>query len=392
MGKYTQINDGVKRVWDVERIWKLAEELPEIEIPIEEINGLDEVTWFSPDTLPTVRTITDHCNRINNCDLDYAIILTETNCVFDGMHRLARQFLDGKTRVLVKKFDVNPEPDETTCVTNEIDSTKSLVTKNILVNGLRKMGIEEGDTLLVHSSLSSLGWVCGGAQAVIEALMEVTGIDGNIVMPAHSSDWSDPTQWENPAVPEEWHQIIFDNMPAFNPDATPTRGVGIIPELFRTFPGVMRSNHPQVSFSAWGKLKEKIIKKHPLTPQFGEESPLGTLYNLDDVKVLMLGTGYDTCTSFHLGEVLSENIGKVKMGSSIMENGLRTWKWFEDYLYDSQDFSIIGEEFEQKNKINTNKIGNAQCSLYSMKDAVDFSKKWLLKNRKYKDKIRCSFL
>lgn len=77
---------------------------------------------------------------------------------------------------------------------NIIDKTKMPITKKSLLEDLKGLGIEKGDTLLVHSSLSSLGWVCGGAQSVIMALIEAVGKEGTIVMPTHSGDWSDPVE------------------------------------------------------------------------------------------------------------------------------------------------------------------------------------------------------
>jgi hypothetical protein len=112
-GRYVQVNDGVRRVWNVERIWRLAEALPAVEIAVDEIRGPDEVTWFSETQQPTVRSVVDHCRRILQCDLSFPVILTQDNCVFDGMHRLARHILDGRTTIQVKSFAVNPEPDET---------------------------------------------------------------------------------------------------------------------------------------------------------------------------------------------------------------------------------------------------------------------------------------
>ena len=82
-----------------------------------------------------------------------------------------------------------------------VDKTKTLATVDSLQTDFKALGIETGMVLLVHSSLSALGWVCGGAVAVIIALQKVLGETGTLVMPTHSTDLSDPSQWENPSVP-----------------------------------------------------------------------------------------------------------------------------------------------------------------------------------------------
>lgn len=87
---------------------------------------------------------------------------------------------------------------------------------------------------MVHSSLSRIGWVTGGAVALIQALMDLITKKGNIMMPAYSSDYSDPTYWSNPPVPKEWIEDIKENMPAFKKDITPTRGVNIPAFLLRS--------------------------------------------------------------------------------------------------------------------------------------------------------------
>lgn len=110
--KYAQGNDELRHIWDVERIWKLAEDLEEIEISIDQIVGLDSVTWFHEGgDSPTVRSVAAHAKRIMQADTGYPPILTEDYRVFDGMHRIARHLLDGKKNIMVKRFVKNPEPD-----------------------------------------------------------------------------------------------------------------------------------------------------------------------------------------------------------------------------------------------------------------------------------------
>jgi aminoglycoside 3-N-acetyltransferase len=267
-----------------------------------------------------------------------------------------------------------------------IELTRYPNTVNSIYNDLKKLGIYEGDIVLVHSSLSSIGWVCGGTQAVIMALLKSIGSGGTLVMPTQSASISDPEEWENPPVPHDWIYDIYENMPAFDPMVTPTEGMGKIPELFRTIPNTIRSNHPQVSFSANGKLAKQITENHELTPGFGMNSPLGKMYELN-AKVLLLGVGYSSCTSFHLAESLNPQMAKKRMGTSIMDDGVRVWKWFEDFNYDCDDFDIIGREFEKEYDISTGMVGNAKCKLFDMRSGVDFAKDWLAENRFKNKKI-----
>lgn len=263
---------------------------------------------------------------------------------------------------------------------NIITATKTPNTVDTLYDDLMRIGINTNDTVLVHSSIASLGWVCGGPQAVISTLIKAVGNNGTLVMPAHSGDWSDPANWGNPAVPQEWMQTIYDNIPAFDPKISPTRGMGRIAELFRTVPNTVRSNHPLVSFCANGKEAMIITENHPLTPQLGLESPLGKMYTLN-TKVLLLGVGYESCTSYHLAETLIDIMPKERVGAAILEDGKRCWKWFDDYEYDSEDFALIGKEFEEIHSVRKGKVGNAECRLFDMKAGVDFARTWLLEHR-----------
>lgn len=262
-----------------------------------------------------------------------------------------------------------------------VQKTPILRTRQSLTKELKQLGLDKGMVVIVHSSLSSLGWVCGGPVAVIQALMDVITFSGTIVMPTQSTDYSDPALWSNPPVPQEWWPIIRETMPAYEPNITPTRGVGIIAETFRKWPGVLRSSHPALSFGAWGKYAEKIIKDHSLDNGLGENSPLARIYDLDG-WVLLLGVGYDRNTSFHLAEYRAPGARPFKAGAPILENGKRVWKEYSDIEFEAEVFPEIGIELERAGKVIKGLVGSAEAKFFKQRDAVDFAQEWLMKKRK----------
>ncbi len=253
-----------------------------------------------------------------------------------------------------------------------IDRSKRPFTRILLADQFRQLGIKPGHCLLLHSSLSQIGYVPGGAVAVIQALMDVLTPEGTLIMPTHTSDNSDPSGWQNPPIPEAWHQIVRDNTPAYDPLRTPTRGMGAIPELFRTWPNVFRSSHPQVSFAAWGKEAQMITAVHALNAGLGEASPLARIYELDG-QVLLLGVGYDRNTSFHLAEHRAECRPKAAYSTAVLHDGRRVWKTYQDIDIDDEDFSEIGAEMEKQLPITIGMVGHATCRLFSQVTAVDFA-------------------
>ena len=255
---------------------------------------------------------------------------------------------------------------------------RKIVLKQDIIEALGKVGVMQGQNIMVHTSLSSLGFVCGGAQVVIEALLECVGEDGTIMMPTQSWKNLDPeagVHWEEP---KEWWQTIRDNWPAYDKNITPTNTMGAVAEMFRQWPGALRSDHPARSVAAYGKNARYFTENHDLSNIFGEGSPIGKLYELDGY-VLLIGVGYDKNTSIHLADVRATYPGKhmTKESSAIKEDGKRVWKTYETLYVDGEDFEKIGQSFEQSCQVKRQSLGNGTLTFMKQRELVDFAVKWI---------------
>lgn len=260
---------------------------------------------------------------------------------------------------------------------------RKIVLKQDILSALSEVGVCNGQTIMVHTSLSSLGFVCGGAQVIIEALLETVGTEGTIMMPTQSWKNLDPATGVHWEEPENWWQLIRENWPAYNKDITPTNTMGAVAEMFRKWPGTLRSDHPARSVAAWGKHAEYLTAAHDLSNIFGDGSPIGKLYELDGL-VLLIGVGYDKNTSLHLADVRANYPGKYNSTeySAVLEDGKRVWKQYETLFVDGEDFNEIGAAFENTCSVRKVALGNGTITLMKQRELVDFAVTWIEQNRK----------
>lgn len=246
-------------------------------------------------------------------------------------------------------------------------------------------GLQPGQTVIMHSALSSLGWVVGGPVAVIQALLRVVGTSGTLMMPTQTWQNLDPASgvYQAEGIPEVWYPIIREQLPAYDPAITPSIGMGLIAELFRTWPGARRSNHPTRSFAALGPRAELLIAEHPLTDVFGPASPLGQLYDLDG-HILIIGLDHGSNTSLHLAEHLATYPGKryVQESSAVVVNGMREWiTYLSPDLMQDGDFAALGDAYEVEHGIPRQTVGTATVRFLKQRPLVDWAVAWLERNR-----------
>jgi len=157
-------------------------------------------------------------------------------------------------------------------------------TKESLARDLRAIGVEEGDVMFFHSSLRSLGWVEGGAEAVVEAFLEAVGPEGLVVVPTLTFTFA--------------HGDLARF--AFDPKETPSR-VGKITDTLWRRPNAFRSAHPTHSIAGIGRRAEELVQGHDRTSTFGKDGPYRRYVDWG-AKIMFLGVDMRCNTTLHAVE------------------------------------------------------------------------------------------
>lgn len=250
---------------------------------------------------------------------------------------------------------------------------RRLETEESLIRDLSALGIQSGEVLVVHSSLSSIGWVLGGAPTVVWSLLASLGDNGTLAMPAATPLCGDPGTWKDPRLSEDLLEVARRNLPVFDRHTTPT-SLGAIPESFRTWPGTLRSSHPLESVCARGPVAEDVVAVHPFEFSEGEGTPFDKLHEFE-ARILLLGVGFNRCTALHFAETLSSRRRTTTVRFPCWRQGKREWLEVPNVADDNDaHFPVIGEKFSETGRVLQGVVGQANASLFAMTDLVEFAR------------------
>ena len=226
-----------------------------------------------------------------------------------------------------------------------------------IAEALQTLGLGPGHIIFVHSSLSSIGYVEGGADAVVDAFLDVLGSTGTLVVPTFTFS----------------HGGKLD--PVFDPIRDASE-MGRITEVTRTRPGARRSRHLLHSVAALGPHAEEITAVHGPSA-WAADGPFWKLYELD-AHILMLGVPYLRCTFFHVIEQL-------------VQVRYRQWRQVDAWVQEpngrkqplpalaysprpgfvGNDFNKFGAMLEERGLAQVGAVGNAMARRFRARDALD---------------------
>ncbi len=232
------------------------------------------------------------------------------------------------------------------------------VTSRDLGEGLRQLGLTQGEVVLVHSSLRSFGRVEGGAPAVVQALLGHLGEAGTLVVPTfhHSFFWGGPQQlWDREQTPSY---------------------MGLISETARTWPGARRSNHAPHPLAAIGAHAEDLCGRHN-TSDYAFDSPFYRLLELN-AWVLLMGVDFNVCTLLHLVEELAQvpyRYWDSLSGTVVVEGqpAVRTFPFMRRYPGVENDFLRCGRELEQQGLVQQVRVGQSTWRALRVRRLCDFA-------------------
>ena len=256
-----------------------------------------------------------------------------------------------------------------------------------LAEDLRRLGVDPGAVLMVHTRMSAIGWVVAGSETVVRALLDAVGPSGTL---AAYASWEDhvynASDW-----PAEHRNAYLADPPVFDvATGEAARDHGRIPERVRTWPGASRSAHPEASVVAVGDKAKWLTDAHSWENGYGPDTPFGRLVEARG-QVLLLGAPLDTLTVLHHAEALARVSDKrmvtfripVADGERVVEQtftDIETSNGAFDYGsldLDEDAFAVIARAALAEEIGVRGLVGEAESHLFPAAELVSFAVSWM---------------
>jgi aminoglycoside 3-N-acetyltransferase len=258
-----------------------------------------------------------------------------------------------------------------------------VVRKSQIVHDLRALGLQPGQIVMLHASVKAIGWIVGGPDVVLDALLEVLTPAGTLMMmvgwedaPYHLPEWDEARQ-----------QAYLAECPPFDVRSSRSshRSLSILAEYIRTRTSAVRSDHPEKSMVAIGAKAEWLTSLHPLDDGFGPGTPLERLVEAGG-KVLLLGSPLNNTTLLHYAEYLARvpNKRRVHYQLPVLRDGWRQWVWIDEFdssngirPYGGDYFEDIMKQYIATEPGRCGTVGAAISYLFDAGDLVESAARWM---------------
>jgi len=224
------------------------------------------------------------------------------------------------------------------------------VTKEHITAELHRLGIQPGDLLIAHTSLRAFGWVQGGAEAVVEALLDVVGPTGTVMVPTFN----------------------HSRVKVFDPETTPSHN-GAVTEALRKRPNALRSLHPTHPYAAIGRDAAELTAGNLEVGTFDPASPLGKLADRGG-WIVLLGVGLGANTCLHIGQATAQahclGYGRersfVKLDGEVREVRSTLWRDGRCPL----ETRPVEARLRQRDLIRDGQVGSAEVHVMPGRDVI----------------------
>jgi len=262
------------------------------------------------------------------------------------------------------------------------------ITRSQLADGIRALGVRPGEVVMVHTSMRALGWIVGGPETVVRALLNVVGSHGALM--AYAGWDQDPFHLER--WPRAVRAAARAEHPAFDPLLSEAnRDHGRIPERMRTWPGAVRGPHPEASMVAIGARARWLVTPHPDDEPHGPGTPFSRLIETNGA-VLLLGAPSESVTLLHHAEAIAPIAEKrrVTYEMPVLVDGETVWRVFNDIdtsdgAFDYERLGLGVDPFERivhdalaAGIGITGPIGASTSIVLPARELVDFAVAWLV--------------